>query len=252
MCSQTSIRRLLALLLCVMGAPASSQQPAHATPVAVVGGSYTPFYPSTPGERVVVHPFGIDPEPVTNGAFLAFVREHPNWQRGQVPELFAEPTYLSHWAGPLALGGADAAAPVVFVSWYAAAAYCEAAGGQLPSEQQWEFIAAQSGAPVADLLAWYAHPSPGTPSPLGPAVAGDPAVRGLLGHTWEWVLDFNASLVSSDNRRNFDKDANRFCGGGSVGASDVKDYATFMRVAFRSSLQAPFAIHNLTFRCVYP
>ena len=42
--------------------------------------------------------------PVTNRDYLDFVRTHPEWQRGQVPEALADTRYLSHWQRPLELG----------------------------------------------------------------------------------------------------------------------------------------------------
>jgi formylglycine-generating enzyme required for sulfatase activity len=39
------------------------------------------------------------------------------------------------------------------------------------------------------------------------------------------------------------------CGGGALGAADARRYTSFMRVAFRSSLQASYALHHLGFRC---
>src|SRR5690606_29513532 len=53
---------------------------------------------------VRVAPFELQRRPVTNAQFLDFVRRHPQWRRGEVPELFAEQRYLQHWAGPTALG----------------------------------------------------------------------------------------------------------------------------------------------------
>jgi formylglycine-generating enzyme required for sulfatase activity len=40
-----------------------------------------------------------------------------------------------------------------------------------------------------------------------------------------------------------------FCGAGALRATDVNDYAAFMRVAFRSALQADFTGRALGFRC---
>ena len=44
-------------------------------------------------------------------------------------------------------------------------------------------------------------------------------------------------------------DRNLFCAGGSVGATDVSNYAAYMRYAFRASLKANYAVANLGFRC---
>jgi formylglycine-generating enzyme required for sulfatase activity len=81
----------------------------------------------------------------------------------------------------------------------------------------------------------------GAPSPDG--------VRDLHGLIWEWVEDFNDTLVSSDSRSGDDPDRLRFCGAGAIAAGDRTDYAAFMRVAFRSSLEGRFTLSNLGFRC---
>jgi formylglycine-generating enzyme required for sulfatase activity len=74
-------------------------------------------------------------------------------------------------------------------------------------------------------------------------------VQDLHGLVWEWVLDFNSSMLATDPRRAGDRDRLAFCGGGAIGATDQADYPSFMRVAFRSSLRAEYTTHNLGFRC---
>lgn len=204
-------------------------------------------------------PFLLDERPVTNGEFLRFVLRHERWRRDRLPRLFADATYLAHWASPIRLGPeAPADAPVVRVSWFAAKAYCEAQGKRLPTEAEWEYAAAadatradarQDPAFVHRLLAWYSRP---TPKVLPPAGRGEPnlwGVRDLHGLVWEWVSDFHGTLVGTDARAGDDGDRLQFCGAGAVSARNVNDYAAFMRVAFRSSLQASFTTGNLGFRC---
>jgi formylglycine-generating enzyme len=78
-----------------------------------------------------VQPSALMTRPVTNADFLAFVQQHPRWQRDKVPALLAEARYLSHWAAPTRLANpAQALQPVTWVSWFAARAYCEAQGGE--------------------------------------------------------------------------------------------------------------------------
>jgi formylglycine-generating enzyme required for sulfatase activity len=69
------------------------------------------------------------------------------------------------------------------------------------------------------------------------------------GLIWEWVEDFNTSLVTGESRADGGLDKNLFCGAGASGAADPTDYAAFMRFAFRSSLQARYTVQNLGFRC---
>ncbi len=249
--------RLLTSLLVLLVAGSAGAAPKQ---VRVEGGTYKPVFPPSPEEaEIPVATFLLDERPVTNAEYLAFVKAHPRWRRDRIARLFAGAGYLGHWASPLALGKrAPADAPVVQVSWFAAKAYCEARGMRLPTENEWEHAATASAevkdarqdpAFVARLLAWYGQPNPKV---LPVAGRGEPnlyGVRDLHGLVWEWVGDFNSTLVSSDSRESGDPDKSRFCGAGALTAADKGDYATFMRVAFRSSLKAPYTTGNLGFRC---
>jgi formylglycine-generating enzyme required for sulfatase activity len=62
-------------------------------------------------------------------------------------------------------------------------------------------------------------------------------------------LDFNSVFVTSDSRSPRTTDALKFCGGGALGARDPEDYASFMRFAFLSSLEARYSARHLGFRC---
>jgi formylglycine-generating enzyme len=205
-----------------------------------------------------VSPFWIDVAPVTNAEFLRFVASNPKWRRGAVPRVFAEPDYLRHWTADLDPGAPAADAPVVFVSWFAAKRYCEARGARLPTLAEWELVAqASADAPDARddaatrrrILDWYAEPA----TVALRAVKGGPpnyfGVHDLHGLVWEWVLDFSSELVSADNRVRGDPDSGRFCGSGALDAADPEDYATLMRMAYRSSLEAAYTTARQGFRC---
>src|SRR5690625_1857577 len=69
----------------------------------IEGGSYLPFY-SPDQQRIDIESFYLDRYHVTNGEFLEFVRENPEWRRSNVKPVFADERYLSHWAGDLDLG----------------------------------------------------------------------------------------------------------------------------------------------------
>jgi sulfatase modifying factor 1 len=226
--------------------------------VAVVGpGSYEPAFPARPDEREVsVAKFRLDVVPVTNADYLAFVRAHPSWQRGRVKPLLADKRYLAHWRGAEDLGDANPDAPVVHVSWFAARSFCAARGGRLPVEREWELAAAASRtsrdasdepARQAELLRWYTETTPRVLRSVG-GEANLWGVRDIHGLVWEWIEDFNAALVANDSRT---PDRNVFCGGAGATSRDAKAYATFMRIAFRSSLEARFTTSSLGFRCAY-
>lgn len=227
--------------------------------VSISGGVFKPMFRSTADfKEVAVQPFCLDVLPVTNEEYLQFVRANPRWQRSAVKRLFADESYLKNWAGDLELGtNAPPHAPVTFVSWFAAKAYAQWVGKRLPTTAEWEFVAAAGytnadGATDVpfkrDLLAWYASPAQ-KPGSVGAGRANYWGVHDLHGLGWEWVADFNTSMVTGDARGDTGLDRQLFCGSGAVGARDVSDYAAFMRYGFRSSLKADYCVHNLGFRC---
>ena len=91
------------------------------------------------------------------------------WRRDRVAGIFAEQRYLSHWQSPVELGPrAQPQQPVVWVSWFAANAYCESLGARLPTWSEWEYAAAadetrkdarKDPAWRERILAWYSRPS---------------------------------------------------------------------------------------------
>lgn len=230
--------------------------------LATVGpAEYRPLYaPEEDAEPVAVRRFRMDRTPVTNAQYAAFVAAHPEWGRARVRSLYADDGYLGDWELPDAPGGAvDPDAPVTRVSWFAAKAYCRSRGANLPTIAQWE-VAAAAGEKGPDghdepgfvekILAWYARPNPERLPPVGRSAPNWWGVHDLHGLVWEWTLDFNADLIVMDSRGAGDDDRARFCGAGALDAQDVTDYASFMRVAMRASLEADYTTRGLGFRCV--
>ncbi len=243
---------------------AAGVAPAHGHYVALPGGEFRSvlkYEDSAAPVRVAA--FKLMDRPVTNADFLAFVRAYPQWRRGTVASVFAEARYLSHWAGPLQLGAhALPQQPVVWVSWFAANAYCQAQGARLPSWSQWEYAAAADDTHTdarADartyaawrerILAWYSQPSRQALAPVGLRRPNAFGVRDLHGLVWEWTDDFSALLVSADNRDQGDPDRLKFCGAGALSINDKENYAVLMRVAMLSSLEGADATANMGFRC---
>jgi formylglycine-generating enzyme required for sulfatase activity len=249
------MRSRLAFVLAVLLAAAARAEPPAGMKL-VPGGSYVPFYPVKSERPTWVAPFFLDELPVSNAEFLAFVRAVPAWRRSQVSPLFADEAYLAPWAGDLELGpDLPPAAPATFVSWFAADAYCRNAGKRLPTEAEWELAAApplEDEAAKAEterrILAFYARPRGPLPR-VGSTPPNASGIRDLHGVIWEWVEDFNASFAARDSRSDRDRELAEVCGGGALGAADSRRYTIFMRIAFRSSLQASYALHHLGFRC---
>ena len=243
----------------IVGPPATS--PVARQTVPIDGGEYMPLY-RTPYDAgaVQVAPFEMDVYPVTNLDFLAFVRANHEWRRSVVSRLFADANYLRHWESDSTLGShALPKGPIVNVSWFAAMAYTDWTGARLPTEAEWEFAAA-AGARHPDgridpdhyqrIVDWYGRPTPVRTEPVGSTTRNYWGVHDLHGLVWEWVFDFNSSTVTGESRNNADLDRKLFCGSGSIGASDFRDYPAFMRFAFRSSLEGAYTTPNLGFRTI--
>jgi hypothetical protein len=73
--------------------------------------------------------------------------------------------------------------------------------------------------------------------------------RDLLSLVWEWVDDFNTSMVTGESRADSGLERTLFCGAGAAGARDPSDFPAFIRAGFRSSVRANYTVPNLGFRC---
>lgn len=226
----------------------------------IPGGEFETVLPLVEGQKkVTIKSFALADRPVTNNEFLAFVVKNPQWRRGNVSGLFSDDRYLAHWLSPLTLGDkAPADAPVTHISWFAAVAYCETQNARLPTWHEWELAAAadamrtdarQDPAWRQTILDWYAKPTPEGFSAVKQNPANVYGIHDLHGLVWEWVLDFNGMLVTSDNREPGSLDKLEFCGAGALTMEQKEQYAVLMRIAMLSSLEANYTTRNLGFRC---
>lgn len=241
--------KLFLSLCCLCGVSAAA-----AEMIVVPAGSFK--MPAVLNQKEIsVAAFMIDQNPVTNAEYLQFVRKNPQWQKSKVKKILSDASYLEYWKDDLNFGAANLAqAPVVRVSWFAAREYCHWRGKRLPLIEEWEYVAQlpfQDKTDIrATILEWYGS---GAQWPLPPVRKSKPnqiGVYDMHGLIWEWVEDFNSSLVTGESRADGALDKNLFCGAGASGAADPGDYAAFMRFAFRSSLRAKYTVQNLGFRCV--
>ena len=248
--------RVAAAVLCLA---AFALPTAAADYVSVPGGSYSSVLP--PDGKfapAVVAAFRLRTLPVTNAEFLDFVRANPQWARFRIASLFADGQYLSHWAGPLSLGGAGRNQPVTHVSWFAAQAYCESEQARLPTWYEFEYAAAadESHADARGdeawrehILDWYSRPSTTALPDVGSTPKNFYGVYDMHGLIWEWVGDYASLMISGDNRDQGDPDLLKFCGAGALSTQDRENYAILMRIAMLSALKAADTTANLGFRC---
>ncbi|QJE95113.1 formylglycine-generating enzyme family protein [Luteolibacter luteus] len=246
--------RVAILLGCLLAAAVAAAE----MPMAkIAGGRYArPLEKS--GQVREVPSFYLDVRQVTNAEYLAFVKLHPEWQRTRVNRLFADNGYLRHWAGDTELGPlAPSEAPVTNVSWFAARAFLKAQGKRLPTLDEWEFVARADERRVdatgegefrKRILTWYSKPMPEVLPSAESMPANIYGVRGMHGLVWEWTSNFVASMSGGESRSDGSPEGPLFCGGAATDPNQAIEYADFMRVAFRSSLQGSFCLGGLGFR----
>ena len=252
------LQKLLGVTLALAG-----MMPLHAAEyIDIPAGSFQSVLPDGDDKLldVDVAAMRMRSEPVTNDEFLSFVKKNPEWRRDKVASIFAESRYLDQWPAATALGADQSRQAVVKVSWFAAQAFCESENARLPSWHEWEYVAAADATrrdARADpawrnrILSWYSQTSGGAAGKVG-GEANAYGVRDVHGLVWEWVDDFNALMVSADNREQGDPERLKFCGAGALSMQDRDNFAILMRIAMLSSLKGADVTGNVGFRCVRP
>ncbi len=229
----------------------------HTKMVYIKGGKYKPFFGADTAIAEVL-PFMLDETPVTNQQYLQFVTANREWRKSEIKRLFADSNYLHDWPSDLQLpNGSNTNSPVTSVSWFAARAFAHSVGKRLPTLDEWEFVAmADAKVPNArtkkqysvDIIDLYLQKDrqykPVKKS--GPNYYG---VYNMFDLVWEWTNDFNSVLTTGDTRNDNEDRKGLFCGGGAASATDLLNYAAFMRFGLRTSLLANYTVANLGFRC---
>jgi formylglycine-generating enzyme required for sulfatase activity/ketosteroid isomerase-like protein len=220
------------------------------------------FAEETPRHRVTLKPFYLDRTEVTNFHFKRFIDQSPEWQKDRIPADYHNGNYLSRWSGNLYPAGEDNY-PVSFVSWYAAAAFCQSVGKRLPTEAEWEF-AARGGLegksfPWGDELPDKTRANFAAAGLNGAiAVAGYPpngyGLYDIAGNVWEYLADEWGKYPTADRGTealNLFKDRSylsvktrRALRGGSYGGGVVN-----LRVTYRDSHKPEDAVAHVGFRC---
>ena len=161
---------------------------------ATVPGAGFAFDNEAPAHRVFAEPFSLASRLVTNAEYLEFVEDGgyeraPLWlsngwatvqQRGWTAPIYWERVDDGWQEFTLAgLRALEPDEPVCAISYYEADAFARWAGHRLPTEMEWEIVAASAPVDGRFVEARRFHP--------GPASAGDTAVQQLYGDVWQWT-----------------------------------------------------------------
>jgi formylglycine-generating enzyme required for sulfatase activity len=203
--------------------------------VSIPAGSYQPLY-SDHNASIRVPAFRLDRYPVSRADFEKFMA------RTNVKA--AVPT------------SADARIVATKVTRAAARAYCRAQGKRLPNVNEWEYVAAASttlrdasGDPGfrQQLLDLYTRKRSALAPVIGTGFTNAYGVGDMHGVVWEWTEDAPAAhaVHLAANHKKHDLT----CAGSTNGASDARNFAAFLRYAYRSGLNDRSSGDNLGFRC---
>lgn len=219
------------------------------------------FEGEAPRHMVYLDNFWMYQMEVTNFQYAAFLNELGNQNEGGA-------TWLSVYALIHQSGGdwqADSGYdehPVVQVTWYGAAAYCEWAGGRLPTEAEWEKAA--RGGLEGKIYPWgdesptcrfgaengarFEECDDGT-VPVGSFAANGYGLYDMAGNAWEWVADWydeNYYQNSTDvNPTGLENGTHRVLRGGSWNG-----YRINLRSANRGRYYPDETWFSRGFRCV--
>lgn len=253
--------RLAVFCLLIVYLPCHAQSAPANRMIRIKAGTYRSFtVKSKSGASTSTVPsFYLSAHAVTNEEYLAFVKANPQWRKSKASRLYTDENYLRNWKNDTAFNNeVNPNSPVVYVSWFAANAYCQWKNLRLPSTAEWEWAgkapfvwpAAFASLSVRQAtLKWYEKPAEKTLPEVTTVNKNAFGIYDMHGLIWEWVSDFNNFVGSTDSRVRDNSANTSFCAAGALNAGDTKDYAAFLRYSFRSSLKGRYCIATLGFRC---
>ena len=195
--------------------------------------------------------FYMDVYEVTNAAYKKFIDANPQWQKDKALVPIVGNNYLPLWDGNTYPAG-KANHPVTNISWFAAKAYAEWVGKDLPTEAQWEIAA--RGISGSKKYAWsdtvrrranYDHPTmleylkDSSTKEVGSYLPDEYGLYDIVGNVKEWCRD---RLDVKDIHGRYHR----------TSSDSWFDSTKNMQIAKRSQHPVDDGMSTLGFRCVMP
>ena len=165
---------------------------------------------------VTVKSFYLAETEVTNSQFYEFVTENPEWSKINIEKLIESgkvtKNYLLDWRNDKYIEGMEDY-PVLYVSYFAADAFCKWFNNKLPSnmnsysvrlpnESEWEWAAVANGKEIFENTVLSRS---GIIQEAGSSNSGIYGIKDLIGNAWEWCNDYYLpvkNLLASLNPEN--------------------------------------------------
>jgi len=227
------------------------------------------FINEAPEQRVYLDSFWLFQTEVTNSQFNAFVNETGYFTTAEKKRwswIFrdnqwdkVEGAYWQAPQGPASDIAGFEQHPVVHVSWFDAAAYCEWAGGRLPTEAEWEKAARGvdgarypwgNSAPTCLLANFGACKSGSVRVGSHPEGASPYGALDMAGNVWEWVSDWYDEDYYADAPAENPTGPSMSDFKGLRGGSWAR-YSGTLRTSYRGRAFPGDSYNLFGFRCVY-
>jgi len=188
-----------------------------------------------PHEVTITKDYWVSKYPVTQGQYKSVIGTNPSYSGYGIGDDY----------------------PVNMVSWDESVAFCNAVGGRLLTEAEWEFAARggnkskgyiYSGSNNINDVAWYSSNSGSTSHPVGQKLPNELGIYDMSGNVWEWVNDWYDSYPSGS----LTDPTGPSSGSSRVNRGGSWNYGSpYCRVANRNPYSPSFRYNNLGLRVAF-